>query len=355
VQELGSANTYEVAFHDRTGSRPVSPALEPTRLQWSRVLDDTSEAQVSLDGDFFDPKTPIGSWDNELSIYRDGALVWQGPIQRIDYRRRDSDVVVTARDVTAWLAHRTIHHKLDFTASGQGPTDMAHIAEAIVRDAMEPDDPLILPYLTVAKCGHVGERKYEPDSAYAGDELRELARTGIDFTALGRRIVIAGETVQLARLPQLRDEHFISDINVIDDGLQAVTRAVVVGEGVSGTATAEGADKLLEVLVREDQIKDKMSAEIEAAAIVEVGHPNPLIVEIPEGAQLAADAPLAISDLIPGALVPVANSMTYRPVVTELRLTRLAVDFTAEEGESVKVTLAPIGMRMAEGKADAGT
>ncbi|MBA9005911.1 hypothetical protein [Thermomonospora cellulosilytica] len=343
---LGCAETYEVAFHDRTGSVPFGGALEPSALEWGRILDDTSEAKVTIpvaDVECCDTLAAVRTWCNDLSIYRDGSeLVWQGPVVHLDHG--PGETVVTARDVSAWLSRREIPTLIDrTTATGTGPADLTAIAEEVIRAALAPDDPNILPYLYVLPSGVTGERRYEPNTSYAGDELRELGRTGIDWTALGRRIILAGE-MPFARLPALTDEDFLGDVRVIEDGLAAATRAIVIGEGITATAGGPGPCGLLTVIVKEDSIKDQASAQAEADALVASRNPAPLIVDVPDGAQLDPQAPVAIRDLVPGVVVPVTATQRCRQVATDLRLTRLAVTYTSNAGEAVKVTLAPAGL-----------
>lgn len=340
---LGCAQDYTISITGRGGA-PTLGQVEPETLVWGRVLDDTSTAEVVV---------PMGgdvaccnllgrtrSWCHELVVHRDGQRVWEGPTTRIEYGR--DSTLIRAKDVTVWLAKRKIRSLINYTATGLGAADLSTIAEAVIRNALAIDDPGILPYLLVLASGVTGERQYQPNSAYAGDELRELARTGIDYTALGRRLIIGPETA-LARLPTLTDGDFIGDLVVIEDGDAAATSATVVGKGVVATAGGEGPCGLLEALVREEQILDQASAQAEANAIVAAGSPTPVYVDVPDGARLAPEAPVGINDLIPGVVAPVAVAEVCRPVTTDLRLQRLSVRFDAD-GEQVAVTLVPTGI-----------
>lgn len=338
MAELGCAQDYALAFHDRTGSIPVGAALEPTSLSWGRVLDDTSDAQAVVDlasVDCCDTLSQIRTWCNDMSLYRDGALVWQGPVTEIEYV--GDTVTINAKDVTAWLARRVVHTAMDFTAAGTGPLDLSLIAEALVRDAFLLDDPGVLTYLLVTLSGIPGERAYEVNQGYVGDELRELARTGIDFTAIGHRILLTGEG-SLARLATLDDEHFAGPLRIVEDGLAATSRAIVLGEGIVAESGGIGPCGLLERLIKEDSIKDMVSAQAEADSLVASGQPTPLYLEVPDGSQLTPDAPVGIAELVPGVTIPVASTQTCRDVSAVLRLTKLAVTYGAG-GESVAVTL----------------
>lgn len=342
---LGCAEDYQVGFTDRTGQVPTGPALEASSITWGRELDATSEAVVTFPGD--DPDccsavADVHAWCNDLCIYRDGQMVWQGPVVRSVSSRSQTQVV--ARDVTGWLSRRVIGSRIDYTtATGAGPADLTVVAEALVRDGFGPDDPNVLPYLTVLPSGVAGEREYNPDTAYVYDELRELARGGIDFTAIGHRIILFGPARPLARLAGLHDEHFAGDLRVIEDGLSATTRAVVVGEGFAAYAERDGACGLLETLVKEQQIKDVASAQAEADALVASGTPTPVILEVPAGAQLTPDAPVGIMDLVPGVVIPVTAVDVCRPVTAAMQLTKVDVTYDDRGGEAVKVTLAAPG------------
>lgn len=340
---LGCAEEYTIEIRDRNGAIPYG-AVEPSSVEWGRVLDDTSDAviRVPYSGpDCCELLNLTRTWCNSIAIFSDQEPVWMGPITGLTYTR--DETVISARDVTQWLVRRVIKSLLDFT--GTNAADLSSIAEALVRHGYAQDDPGVLAYLHVLPSGIYGERRYEPDTGYVFDQLRELARTGIDFTAIGQRVIIAGE-MPLARLPGLTDEHFAGELTVVEDGLAAATAATVLGKGVSGTAGGAGVCGLLEVLQSEEEILDERSAQAEAEAIVAAGYPSPVYLDVPDDAQLTPDAPIGINDLIPGVLVPVTSTETCRTVAAELRLQRVKVAFTPDAGEQVRVTLAPTGAQL---------
>lgn len=332
---------------DRRGDRQLGELLDVSALEWTRVVDDTSTARVSVPvagPDCCRLLSSVNDWCNQLALWRYAGgrpqLVWQGPVTYLDYGR--DDVVIDAQDVTAWLFKRRIRELIDYTAAtGAGPADLVDIAVALVAHGLDPDDPGIADFLLAVPSGVVGERQYVANSAYVGDALAELARTGIDYTTIGRRLIIAGE-IPIATLPTLGDDHFAGEIRVIKDGRAAASDATVVGKGVIGRASTPGACGLLEVLVNEEEILDQPSADAEAASLVAGGTPTPLIVNVPDGSQLDPRAPVGINDLIAGVQVPVTSTQTCRRVASGLRLQRLAVSF-GDQGESVRVTLVPVG------------
>lgn len=338
---LGCPETYTVAIGDRTGGREYG-SVEPSALDWSRILDDTSDASVTVPYQGAECCALLGktrTWCNSLIFYRDQQRVWEGPVTRITHRGEDT--VLSARDVTQWLFRRKIRALLDYT--GTKKADLAVIARLLVEHGFGPDDPNVLMYLWVSASGIVGERKYAANSGYVLDHLRELARTGVDFTVLGRRIILTGEG-PLGRLPGLTDGHFAGPLNVIEDGLSAITHATVLGKGVMAESGGIGACGLLEYLASEEEIQDVASARAEAVALVGAGEPAPVFVEVPDDAQLAPEAPVGIEDLIPGVVVPVTSTATCRTIAADLRLLRVRVTYTEADGEKVGITLAPLGV-----------
>lgn len=343
MPSLGCADEYAVAVMDRTGRAQQGELVNASSLTWGRLLDDTSEAVVEVPyqgPDCCGLLADANPWCNEIALYRDGLLVWQGPIETIDYGR--DSTTITAKDVTAWLAHRVIKDLLDYSAAGAGPADLVTIAEALVRHGFSQDDPAVEQYLLTRLSGITGERRYQPNASTVLDELAELARTGIDFTALGRRIIIAGE-LPLARLAQLGDDDFAGELRVIKDGRQAASAATVVGKGVTGEAGGVGPCGLLETLANEQEILDEASARAEAEAIVKAGT-FPIRMIVPDGSALVPEAPVGINELIPGVVIPVATTETCFSLATDLRLQRLQVSFDAEAGERVAVSLVPVGV-----------
>lgn len=340
---LGCAQEYSVQIADRYGQQTYGVAFDASRVEWGRVLDDTSEARVTIPYQGPECCGVLGEtnpWCNDIVLYRDDVRVWEGPVSEITYAGAQTHIV--AKDVTRWLWWRKIRELLDFSASGSGGSDLTNIALALVLHGFELDDPNIVQYLQAAPSGVIGERRYEANSALVGDAFQELARTGIDYTAIGRRILI-GPEVPLARLPGLTDEHFAGELEIHVDGTAAATAATVVGKGSVAEAGGAQLCGLLEVLQQEDDILDATSAQAEADSIVAAGWPPPAYVHVPPGSGLDPDAPVGINELICGIIIPVTSSDTCRTVATDLRLHRLAVTFDSAEGERVGVTLIPPG------------
>lgn len=348
--ELGCGE-HRIMLTDRCGSPLLCEvsSSDVLEVEYTRLLDETSEARVTITtggpgccdcGALADGYGSLATWRHEVAIYRGVDLVWQGPIVRIEYGVEQ--VIITARDVSAWMERRT--PTVDFSTVG-APVDLSSIAESLIRDAFDDDDPCVLDYLDVRDSGIVGEREYVADDAYVIEHLRELSETGVDWTVLGRRIVVAGE-VAFSIAGTLTDDDFLGGLTVIEDGMGLATRAVITGDGVTGTAG--GVDEfygLVTLLTDSESVKDQASADAAAQQHVDASTPSPVFLTVPDDAALNPKAAVCINELVPGSLVTVRTGATCRTVVATLRLTRLRV-FVSEGEESIGVTLVPIGAQV---------
>lgn len=337
---LGSckADSYRVVVRDRTGPEIVE--LDFEQLDWDRRLSGISEATVQIPAGCCDRLADVWPWRHELAINRDGEEVWTGPVRVLP--NCTSGNVLKATDVLGWLQKRVIHNDHDWTPlPGIGAVPAA---VELIQDGYEPDDPNVLKYLTsVGGDGVVGGRSYLANSKYVIDALNDLAKGSIDYTTIGRRVVVMPSGYELSRTTLLTCDNFQGDICTTLDGDSAVTRAVVTGLGVTGTAG--GVDDyfgLLEVLVDDQQIGRQATADGQAAGLLQGANPPPVLVQPPQGSGLTPDTPICLEDLVPGITVPVSVTCTCRTALQDMRLSQLSVSVTAD-GETIAPLLVPLG------------
>jgi hypothetical protein len=344
--QLGCNPDYKLLVTDRGGGATVAE-VEFEELKWGRVLDDVSTAQVTVPAGCCGELGGIRSWRHELHVIRDGDEQWCGPITIAPNCR--SGVTLVAWDMFAWLGKRVIRSRrcYDPECGGSAATGPA-IAEQLIRDGLDPDDPGLLEYLTVVPGGLLQERDYLANSAYVLNALRDLARGGLDFTAIGRRLLVMPEGATLAATPLLTCEHFLGDVCTTDDGANAATRAVVTGKAADNETVVTGSAGdidpyygLLEVLLNDDTVKTASAAQAQAAGLLASSDPSRLLIQPPQGNALDPSAPVCIDQLIPGVKVPVALDCTCREALQEMRLTKLDVTVTAA-GEKVAPLLSPV-------------
>lgn len=351
--QLG-CGAYSARILTRGATAVVWEEIPFTNLSWGRVLDDTSQAQVQVDG--VDPgcaaRTSLAgtrTWQNEVAIYRAGALAWCGPL--VSRKATGTRAILGARDRTAWWDRRFIHASYNFVN-----VELATIFKAYFDDAMGPDPVSGFTCVPTAT-GITGSRKVDAsDPLYAADEMRAVSQIGIDFTAVGFVCVAGGRTIPTGRLPVITDDHLIGDPDV-EDSLLKGNRFVLVGgqpidattgqatagakvTGQASDATRQARDGLLEVATSDDRVLDVTSATAGAESALALNADGGSIVS---SLRLGANAPMTIDQLIPGALVDVELTRPATPVSGIYRISAVDVSVDPGSGEQVTITVQPIG------------
>ncbi|WP_433341749.1 hypothetical protein [Streptomyces sp. CA-253872] len=329
---------------DRDGAT-VTEADVLLEVEWARVLDDTSTARILVqpDGDCCAAFARVRSWRHQLHIYRDDTPVWMGPIVTPEWRATGG-VEIQAVDVLGWLDRRVPHQSLAFE-----DTDLEVIARWLIEDGFAPDDP-----------GHEvqvigptrirGARAYQEDVGQTGDHLRELAATGLDYTAIGSRIVLLPES-HCARVGSLTDADFPAGLTITEDGASLATRYIVHGrDSENGQPPVVGSAGgghpyygLLERSVEESSVLDNASATAAARSRLGALLPAPTFIDTSQETTLAPDAAVDVEQLVPGWCVDVTTTSTCRDISQRLKIQGVKVKETAD-GESVSVQLAPSGV-----------
>lgn len=325
---------------DRSGAL-VAEAHVLTSVEWSRVLDDTSTATVEIepDGDCCARLDEVRSWRHELAIWRDGQPVWSGPIINVEWGVGRVEIV--AGDVLAWLDRRVPHEDMTF-----GAADLTDIASWLIEDAFRPDDPGHRVQV-VAPSRVRGDRAYEIDLGQTGDHLRDLAETGLDYTAVGSTILLLPED-HIESVGALTDADLPEGLVVVEDGAELTTRWVVHGkededgEPVVGAAGGQHSYYgLLERSIEETSILDEFSAGAAARSRLRASLPVPLWLDSQE-VTISPDAAVDVPSLVPGWCLDVTSSQTCRGIAQRMKIAGITVSEDGE-GESVQVQLAPSG------------
>lgn len=340
---------YRARFHTRGGARVYWQPAEVASLRWSRVVDDTSTATLVM------PKPSRGStdwalagavtdWAHELSLYRTShrsrtgpattELVWQGPV--VDVAESRTQLTFDAHDVVAYLDRMPV--AVDRVQNAGVVTAGNLIAGDALAAAANANPGIVLTRSVLS--GPQVWIDLRPDSTTVGAYLRELARSGLDFFAIGRRVMLQVEPAAAAG-PRLTEAHFSADLEVRRAGSDTVTRAIVLGEGVTGYAGAADPYRgMLAKVVKADGTLTPAAATTAAQQLVAGARPPLMVVKVPDDAQLQPDAPVSMAYLVPGARIDVAVGGYVLPAAMTLRLTRLSVDYAAGK-ETVAVSLAP--------------
>lgn len=338
---------YTAQLWSQGGGALLYDNLKVAGAAWARVLSDTSEASVSLEGLALDPHClaairTVRSWAGELALVRDGAVVWQGPIIGRDAQGTSGSF--TARDLSWWWDHRYLP-----TTRTYDQVDLATIFNELAVDALSEDTT---PNISVdaTPTGVLATRSYRGGNyLIAGPELREITKSGVDWTFVVRTALVGGLVVPAEPIVLLQDEHLAEFPKVSEDGSIGGNRQTFVGAsggdqdsvyvGQATDAASRAAFGLLDEVTSQDRILDTNSA-IAAAAnrLALVSEPAIILSEV----VLNQHAPILLELLVPGAVVGVAFDATPIAVSGQFRIQKVAVDVKGD-GERVSLALQPVG------------
>lgn len=333
---LGCAATYSAFISDRGGAI-LTQAQTITKIGWSRILNDASTAHVTIEPDLdccgvLGDMRALRHW---LHVYRNDTYVWGGQIIQPTWGA--GTVQIAAADIVSVLNRRVPHESRTFTN-----TDLMDIAVWLIEDAFAPDDPGHSVEV-LDQSGISGSREYLANIKQSGDHLRDLADTGIDFTAFGEKLLLMPDDWS-ASVGTISDADLPDGLSVAEDGSALATRWVVYGGDDSGVVgTAGGTDLyygLIERSIQDTSIKDQASADAAAQSRLNASLPVPVYLDTQE-VTLSPDAGVDIARMVPGWCVDVATTATCRNISQRMKITGVSV--TADgNGESVKVQFGPV-------------
>jgi hypothetical protein len=366
---------YRVFIYQQGGQKRIGEVEPASKLTFTRVRDDISTCTVTSNGYSVDCGQLYGqvrSWMHELVVYRDGVRVWEGPITLITYTQ--TTVTFEAKDVMAYVYRRVMREGYDdayrLIKKGTGGAPDQHLgllsvvtrAQMLIVQALAPYDPNVLRYLTALPNDDDAQesRVVKSWSRTVWEEVDDLAATaGLDYTTVGRRIILWDTHHSIGRLPELRDGDFSDSPIVTEYGMQLATFfAVSNGSGVAGfTEVAAKAKPYgpIELLASSYSETDSASAEVQTpealekaeAALAEQAKrnisnrwPTPLVVRIPDNSTLSPNANVGFQQLIPGVWIPLRSVNTPRPVLQWQKLDSISVEVD-DKGEKVHVVLSP--------------
>lgn len=386
---LGSGHN-EACIYLRGGEVYRGRLSEVSYLRWDRRRDDIGEARVVVDNfpdSLLSLLAGIHTWSHELVIFRvaNGVRerVWEGPITYIqdDYDRW----VIEAGDCMRYLARRVMRQGYDDAYQVIGGTTVpggivggyqtglktvVERAERLVLNALAYDDPNVLPYLTALKFPNdARQSRVMPDySRMVWEDIDDMAsNAGLDYTTVGRRIVLWDTHRAIGRLPELRNESFSAPPVITEYGMQLANHyGVSDGSGVYGVAE-RGIDEVtgdplygygwVEMLataygVDAERVADASTLTAAQRAALEatyaeqadrnIAHrfPAPYEVRLPENVRLMPTVDIGINQLVPGTWMPVRARSRVREIAQWQKLDRVTCTQTAD-GEEITVIMAP--------------
>lgn len=345
--------------YDRGGGARVMELGPLDSIDWERVGDDVSMANANLPaskcaGDI----EAIEPGRHELVVFRGDKRVWEGPIT---YLSMYGDIVeLQARDVMHYV-YRTIMRSAYNNAYPNVTTCIKRsvriLRTELARHWEAIDPPInVLPHLTaIERAGDSRtSRRTVRFEKTAFTDIDDMARaSGMDYTVVGRRIILHDTDTALGRTPVLSEADIAGDVKVTSYGMELANFAVVTGgDGQYGYASGKGgfphpyygAWEILDDAYDEEEGTDAPTLnELHSQAQRNVNDrvPTPVEVRVPDGSTLADTSPLLDVDLlVPGVQVPVLATFPARKVTQMQKLRRVKFAETSA-GETVQITLTP--------------
>lgn len=355
---LGQRRQHAEIF-DRGGTTRIGPVDGISRLRWGRVRDDISEATVNVTAPSKECVDRVLSKlecnRTEVVIYRDGDRVWEGPVVRVTWDVNGIEIV--ARDIGHYI-YRTIMRSGYNNNYPNTTTVLQRMADILAgelprKEALDP--PInVLPHVSVVASANDARtaRATLPWQYTVFEHMDELAaRAGLDYTVLGRSLLLWDTHTSLGTTRTATAEDFIGNPVITSYGMEGATFAAVTdGLGNAGyTGGVDGYYGLIEILdtaYDEDQDEgDPPSvAEMESQAERNIANrnPTPVVVRIPDGSRINPQSSVfEMKYLVPGVHIPLRADLPGRTLSQVQKLDELRVEWSEEVGESFGVVLSP--------------
>lgn len=393
VQGALGEGTYTVMAYDRGGQRPRGQIGPITLGRWERLRDDISQASIITSGfgeDCCALLSELRTWAHELAFFRNGERVWEGPITRIAYHR--DHVEIACHDPMVYVYRRIMRqgyndnyrviggirdHDHTFVypnpvppgicvcgALEWGNRTVVDRAAIIIANALSPDDPNVLPWLTRFDfLDDAKEARSVADwSKTAWEEVDSLAATGgLDYTTVGRRIILHDTHRAIGVLPEMREKDFFSPPVITEYGMSAANVfGVTNNSGVYGSFEFPIAERYglgpieqlaseygeaettgdPEALTAAQAAQKKAVLDGQARRNITGRWPAPLVARVPDNSRIHSEANVGINQLVPGVHIPLRVETVCRSFAQMQKLDSVTVEFS-EKGEQVKVVMSP--------------
>lgn len=363
---------------DRGGRRGLFELLNLAQVQWERATSRKSLAKATISakhcGDQITNLERIAARRHELVIYRDGKRPWEGPI--IDVGWFSDRVEIYAGDVREYLGARPLTRSWPSGAGG-GTDRMTERVQQILAfelannytvttndgattiPAWENVTPPanVLPFLEIRPSTTLRTTSNTvPFQLDVGSHIDNLAESGLDYTAIGRKLLFWDSAQSIGQTRVVTEADFTGELEVHASGLdfRAIAHRSVSSaeEGQLPAVGHAGASDpfygpwaetgTLDTDTGADSIVQSELNSQAARRLVGRNGTVPTQIIVPSGAAILLNESLTIDKLVPGVIVPVRATMNLKPVQQDQRLVEMSVTETAA-GETITVTLEPAG------------
>ncbi|QGJ95260.1 minor tail protein [Microbacterium phage Jayden] len=369
---------HRLSIYDRGGSRRVDNLVDVASVKWERVRDSKSTAEWTLSGRSCEAQADVirkiadGGGRYEVVVHRGDERVWEGPIRRVSTLRDRATFLAT--DIKEYMDRTPLSVAWPNSDEG-GPTLMGDRLEDIITWELTqsyammtnsgpvtvprweglPQPINVLPFLTVYPGTVLTRSSTEDFEMLLGEHIDNLVDGGMDFTVVGRRMILWDSALSIGQTRRLTDADFYGDIEVIRYpsehwSISHLSASRDDESGFRGVGHAGAPHDFYGVwenivsMQSEESTDEPTQQELNSQAQRDILHrtPVPLEVRIPDGVGLRLTHDLTIQQLVPGVIMPVVTDKNIQRVTQPQRLDKVTVTETAE-GETVQVSLSPFG------------
>ena len=342
------SDNYSVQIRTRGGRQKILDLSSGIQsLDWSRSLDDVSDAGATITYNDrlrteFARLAEVEPFAHELRIEREGLVVWEGPLTLVE--EGANSIRLAGFDIASWLEVRRVVDEFNYEDSGKEAVALA--LETISSAMAQDDSAVMLPFVHAVYGTKKAYRKVIPDDdVFAIEELFDLAGELIDWTVVGRRLILMPDNYVLGRLRTLKKEHFVGDGHKIRrNATDYTSKRIKRGNGFSAiTGDISERYGLVERVDRDQGALNFEAAQEANEVYLSRRTRVPTIIEMDQGARLDCNAPVLINQLVPGVEIPIdmGDSLMASKSSARLRSVRVNYDVSESGGdESVVISLA---------------
>ncbi|QCW22597.1 minor tail protein [Microbacterium phage Piperis] len=383
---------HTALIYDRGGTNRWRQLVDLTSVRWGRTLDAFTDSEIILAGRSCDAQanviTGIEPRRHELVLWRGSERVYEGPI--LDVKTYRDRAVIRANDIGEYLKGTTLSQDYPWntgeTVSASSALMTERVADILGIELTEGynmvvgtggaamtvyvprweelDPPAnVLPHIEIRRSNTLLTRSntlaFEMSVA---EHLQNLSEGGLDFTTVGRKLLIWDSAQSIGRTRVVTDADFDGELEIIKSGSDHYSISHVSAQrdpdedasSVPSVGNAGGQNPYYGVwtnivsLSSEDgdsnPTQDALNSQAQRDQVGRT--PVPLEIRVPDDASLRTSRGLGINALVPGVIMPVRADMNIRQVQQDQRLNKMTVTETAE-GEKIGVTLSSWGQTMA--------
>lgn len=297
-------------------------------ITWGREAEEVSicEITVMTEGD---PELieEIRPWVHRVTVWQDGAAVWTGPIQQVTIG--SSITKIAARDPSTFMWRTRV--PLTKTWEGERPESVADEVLRLMLDLHRlPGAPMIVPTVSPNFTYHA-----DADIRMVNQLMDDLTKLGLHWTVVSGTFVLG--QYSLEPVAELAECDFLVEIERLRDGVDTFNDVRLQGQNWAEVAVADLAGLQLQTLVSLDNLFGVGNVQQAAALYAQQSSRIRDVIKVPSGASLHPDAPVELSDLVPGKVVRVSAG----GIVNLMRVDAMRVT-TTPGGFDRQVTLVSI-------------